>query len=104
MSGDVVSLPSYTKPARYHVHVQLDEGVERDLYVCSCDEVHYVVAHFWNGRDSAVPPAQFLRKLSDPQQWSLHRAARLPSGWYVRRLEPHEARHYVVYFSGLVLQ
>ena len=38
--SDVVSLPSYTKPARYHVHVLLDEGVERDVYVCSSDEVH----------------------------------------------------------------
>lgn len=60
--SDVVSLPSYTKPARYHVHVLLDEGVERDLYVCSSDEVHFVLAQFWNGRDSAVPPYQSARR------------------------------------------
>jgi hypothetical protein len=102
--SDVVLLPSNTKPARYHVHVLLDAGVERDVYVCNCDEVHYVLAHYWNGRDSVVPSAQFLRKLSNPEQWSLHRAARLPSGWFIRRLEVHEARPDVVYLSGLVLQ
>jgi hypothetical protein len=103
MSG-VVSLPSYAKPARYHVHLLLDDGIERDVYVCNCDEVQAVLASAWNGRDGAVPPAQFLRKLSDPQQWSLRRAARLPSKWYVRRLESHEARPDVVYLSGIVLQ
>ena len=42
MSG-VVSLPSYAKPARYHVHLLLDDGIERDVYVCNCDEAQAVL-------------------------------------------------------------
>eukprot|EP01043_Picozoa_sp_COSAG02_P010242 COSAG02_NODE_356_length_23978_cov_7.868504_16_plen_58_part_00 len=48
-----MSLSSYTRLARYHVHLLLDHG-ERDVYVCNCDEARAVLAWAWNGRERSI--------------------------------------------------